>query len=216
MASGHRRRHAAPVTTCRPGGARSGPSSQTPAYQDGQPGGAGHARRSAGSSTRLTCIGADQLGRVTAPAGTQAAKPISSSPAADRTRWFQVTHACQPSGARPHATSRAECGGRSRCTAMPAMTRLEHIYESIRGGGGGPVALTVSDPRQGESSDDQLEVPVVVCARGLPLPARGDCGRGALVAALRLVLPRCRRIARRAQPRRGPRDDLAVGADVHA
>jgi hypothetical protein len=155
-------------------------------------------------------------GRVTARAGTQAAKPISSSPAADRTRWFQVTHACQPSGARPHATSRAECGGRSRCTAMPAMTRLEHIYESIRGGGGGPVALTVSDPRQGESPDDQLEVPVVVCARGLPLSARGDCGRGALVAALRLVLPRCRRIARRAQPRRGPRDDLAVGADVHA
>ena len=60
-----------------PPGVATFPWSQTPAYQLSQPGGAGQARRSRGSSSLGSSTGVDQLGWVTDPAGTQAAKSIS-------------------------------------------------------------------------------------------------------------------------------------------
>src|SRR3954470_5555044 len=57
---------------------------------------------------------------------------------------------------------------------------------------------------------------IVVRASWLSVPARGHRGRGALVPALRPVLPRCRGAARRAGHRGRPRHGLPVGANLHS
>jgi len=76
------------------------------------------------------------------------------------------------------------------------------------------VALAEPPSGRGDFSRDHDGV-YLVCSGRLPLPARGDRGRGALVPALRPVLPRRRGVARRT-PRRGrPRDGLPVGPDLH-
>jgi hypothetical protein len=69
--------------------------------------------------------------------------------------------------------------------------------------------------RRGHSSGEQRKAHVVVRTRRVPLPARGDRRRGALVSALGLVLPRCRGAVGRAWDRRGSREGLPLGAEVH-
>ena len=51
--------------------------------------------------------------------------------------------------------------------------------------------------------------------RRVPVPARGDHAGGALVPAVRAVLPRCGRATGRTRHRGGSRHDLPVGAAVH-
>jgi hypothetical protein len=102
------------VTGTHPGGSANGPVGHAPAYQDGQPGGAGQVVRSAVRCSFGTACGVDHPGRVTDAAGTQAATASSSLDEAPRTDWRNWTHAHHASGARPQATSMAWCGGLSR------------------------------------------------------------------------------------------------------
>src|SRR5918911_862480 len=55
-----------------------------------------------------------------------------------------------------------------------------------------------------------------VWLRRFPFPTRGDHGGGAVVSALRIVLPRRGGTAGRTGYHRGPCDDLPVGATVHS
>jgi hypothetical protein len=118
----YRRLHAGPVAASVPGGSGSGPFGQTPAYQDGQPGGAGQLRWSSGRVRRGRSIVADDHpGRVRDDAGIHAATASSPPPSLVRTailNWTQPHQMCAP---RPHATRNPDRGGRSRCTATPGM-----------------------------------------------------------------------------------------------
>ena len=110
------------MTGSQPGGSANGPLGQAPAYQAGQPGGAGQVVRSGARCRRGTGCGVDHPGLVTDAAGTQAATASSPTADAPRTDCRSCTHAHHASGALPQATSMAWCGGLSRYTATPGMT----------------------------------------------------------------------------------------------
>jgi hypothetical protein len=79
-------------------------------------------------------------------------------------------------------------------------------------GGGGRVCLR---KLAGASTSSRPTIPRAVGVRRVPVPARGDHGRGLLVPALRAVLPRRRGAAGRAGRRRRPRHGVPVGTAVH-
>ena len=68
----------------------------------------------------------------------------------------------------------------------------------------------------GASTSSRLPERRPVGVRRVPVPARGDHGRGPLVPPLRTVLPGRRGVASRARRRGRSRDGLPVGAAVHA
>jgi DDE domain len=76
------------------------------------------------------------------------------------------------------------------------------------------VALSVTVLAGRHWACDQIDVGLKA-AGWVPLPARGDRGRGAVVSALRPVLPRRRGAPGRARHRGRPRHGLSVGADLH-
>jgi hypothetical protein len=126
--------HAGRPSTEMPGGKRRLPFGQGPAYQQGHPSdGGGHPCGSGGSSRRGISTVADQPGLVIEVLGSQAATGSSNdSPSDLRMRCGQAHKPHQPCGARPHVSNRAECGGRSMCTAIESCRvstpALEHLF----------------------------------------------------------------------------------------
>jgi hypothetical protein len=117
------RSQAGRASTMTPGGNRSSPFGQGPANQHGHPrGGGGQSRWSSDSERRVRVTVNDQPGFVIDLAGIHAPTAISPlSPVASRTCWRQ-THSPHHNGfARPQASNRAECGGRSMWTAIDSM-----------------------------------------------------------------------------------------------
>jgi hypothetical protein len=86
--------------------------------------------------------------------------------------------------------------------------------------GRGLLQLLQASPGAGRLSHDNSPVPArserPVCLRRLLLPVRHHRAGGALVAALRAVLPRRRGAARRTRRRGRPRHHLPLGRAVHA
>jgi hypothetical protein len=97
------------------------------------------------------------------------------------------------------------------------MSEDEHAghFERYLAAKKGSVALVGAELVEETDQGGYVEV-WFVCSGRLSVPAGGDRGGGALVSALRAVLPRCRGAAGRARDRGRSRHGVPVGADVHA
>jgi conjugative relaxase-like TrwC/TraI family protein len=121
----------------------------------------------------------------------------------------------QPDAYLQLAQALSRAGGQRLAIDTPSSLDVQRLST-----GEGTVASAATAPKQRDCRhENPLPSPgsrYAVCVRRLPLPARRDRAGGALVPALRPVVPRRRRAAGRARRRGRPRHRLPVGAAVHA